>query len=149
MSKTKGGNPTIKAPKGFANYEWLVDGGESPIFLFKKDDGSEVEIDRSLMTPDSKYSCVMRGAMESCGSVTLQTGLTLDIKYLSVKMKDGSVNRFEKNKISSVYHEPMDEQNQTSSSEERDMCIKDVDGNITKFKVDDIEEVYLEEAVRE
>lgn len=149
LSKTKGGNPTIKAPKGFANYEWLVDGGESPIFLFKKDDGSEVEIDRSLMTPDSKYSCVMRGAMESCGSVTLQTGLTIDIKYLSVKMKDGSVNRFEKNKISSVYHEPMDEQNQTSLSEERDMCIKDVDGNITKFKVDDIEEVYLEEGVRE
>ena len=149
LSKTKGGNPTIKAPKGFANYEWLVDGGESPIFLFKKDDGSEVEIDRSLMTPDSKYSCVMRGAMESCGSVTLQTGLTIDIKYLSVKMKDGSVNRFERNKISSIYHEPMDEQNQASSSEKSDMCIKDVDGNITKFKVDDIEEVYLEEAVRE
>ncbi len=73
--ESSGENATIKAPKGFAHYEWRVDGNESPMFLFTGADSSEVEIDRRLMTSNSTYTCTMRGALESCSSVTLETKL--------------------------------------------------------------------------
>lgn len=73
--ESSGGNATIKAPKGFAHYDWRVDGNESPMFLFTGQDSSEVEIDRRLMTSNSKYTCTMRGELESCSSITLETEL--------------------------------------------------------------------------
>lgn len=73
--ESSGENATIKAPKGFAHYEWKVDGIDSPMFLFTGNDSSEVEIDRRLMTSNSKYTCTMRGELESCSSITLETEL--------------------------------------------------------------------------
>lgn len=73
--ESSGQNATIKAPKGFAHYEWLVDGKESPMFLFTGTDSSMVEIDRRLMSATSTYTCTMRGALESCSSITLETKL--------------------------------------------------------------------------
>ncbi len=73
--ESSGGNATIKAPKGFAHYDWRVDGNESPMFLFTGPDSSVVEIDRRLMTSNSKYTCTMRGELESCSSITLETEL--------------------------------------------------------------------------
>lgn len=73
--ESSGENATIKAPKGFAHYEWKVDGNDSPIFLFTGKDSSEVEIDRRLMTSNSSYTCTMRGELESCSPITLETKL--------------------------------------------------------------------------
>ncbi|MBP5703881.1 MAG: PKD domain-containing protein, partial [Paludibacteraceae bacterium] len=73
--ESSGENATIKAPKGFAHYEWKVDGNDSPIFLFTGKDSSEVEIDRRLMTSNSRYTCTMRGELASCSSITLETEL--------------------------------------------------------------------------
>ncbi|MBR6597480.1 MAG: gliding motility-associated C-terminal domain-containing protein [Paludibacteraceae bacterium] len=73
--ESSGENATIKAPKGFAHYEWKVDGNDSPMFIFNGADSSEVEIDRRLMTSNSKYTCTMRGELASCSSITLETEL--------------------------------------------------------------------------
>lgn len=73
--ESSGENATIKAPKGFAHYEWKVDGNDSPMFLFTGKDSSEVEVDRRLMTSNSSYTCTMRGALETCSPITLETKL--------------------------------------------------------------------------
>lgn len=74
--ESSGENATIKAPKGFASYEWLVDGLDSPMIIYTSDDHSEVEIDRRLMTSNSTYKCILRGELDNCGAIELTTSLT-------------------------------------------------------------------------
>ncbi len=74
--ESSGTNPTIKAPKGFAHYDWQVDGKDhDPIFIVTGNDSSEVEIDRRLMVSGSTYTCTMRGDLSSCSPIVLETKL--------------------------------------------------------------------------
>ncbi len=75
-------NPTIRAPKGFAHYKWMVKVGddmeavESPIYIFPdSEDSSYVEVDRSLMRSNTTYIVEMRGGAETCSPVVLETKL--------------------------------------------------------------------------
>lgn len=69
-------NPVIKAPKSFANYDWLVDGkNNSPAIIYTGIDSSEVQIDRDFMSANSVYTCILSGELDSCNSISLNTKL--------------------------------------------------------------------------
>ncbi|MCQ2188532.1 MAG: PKD domain-containing protein [Paludibacteraceae bacterium] len=100
--ESSGENATIKAPKGFSSYEWLVDGAESPMIIPISEDGSVIEVDRRLMRSGSKYSCTMRGALETCSSITLETELLPVNVYPKIDYEVGCAGQVEFRNMSTL-----------------------------------------------
>lgn len=73
-----GENPIVKAPEGFAHYEWSVNGNESTVFTYLNADSSMVEVDRNLIVEGAVYTCTLSGSMESCSAISLSTELYSD-----------------------------------------------------------------------
>lgn len=78
--ESSGENAIIRAPKGFAHYDWRIKNGDNYVedacFICTSADSSEVEIKRELMKGNSIYACIMRGELESCKPIILETELT-------------------------------------------------------------------------
>lgn len=73
--KSDNSNPRIKAPEGFASYEWTINGEPNAMFKVLNEKGNEVEIARELMRDGVSYECTMRANLETCAPIVLKTNL--------------------------------------------------------------------------